>query len=161
MPPSNPGQEHCHTLHRAAHFLDRHKPQISLNAWVLQTHPQLWQQNLPTGFMSPMCHSNCTSMGAFSFKFYFLGQTLRRLLFYQPIVLLGPAVVAQMWETQPEMLGQEWDPNWWHLLCHQDIPKALSSLTSLPSNPFHFPFAVCLQKCPKHNQVLWELEFKS
>lgn len=84
------------------------------------------------GALSPVCHSNCTSMGAFSFKVDFLGQTFHRLLFQQLIVLLGPAVVTQMRGKQPEMLGQEWDPNWWHLLCHQDVPEALSSLTSLP-----------------------------
>lgn len=31
----------------------------------------------------------------------------------------------------------------------------------LPSHPFQFLFADCLQTYPKHNQFVWELEFKS
>lgn len=71
MSPSNPGQEPCHTLHTVPYFLDRHKPKVSPIVWVLQTHPQLWKQKLPMGLICPMCHSNCTSTGAFFLKFIF------------------------------------------------------------------------------------------
>lgn len=112
----------------------------------------------PWGLSLPCATQIVLPMGASSFESYFLGQTFRRLLFTTNSYLF---LLALQWFLRCRKYSQRcWGKS-------ETLTGDTSSVTKmplklcLPSHPFHFLFADCLQTCPQHNQFRWELEFKS